>query len=64
MKLKDVIRHLEERHCVFMGQGGNHTIYKNVETGKMTSIPRHRDVKENLVKKICDDLGVGGPQKP
>ena len=44
-----------------MRQGGSHTIYKNLDTGKMTSVPRHREVKENLVKKICDDLGIDRP---
>lgn len=55
MKLKDLIRHLENNSCVFRREGGNHTIYKNLGNSKMTAIPRHREVKENLVKKICDD---------
>ena len=63
MKLKDLIRHIEEHNCIFVRQGGNHTIYKNLESGKMTAIPRHREIKEVLAKKICDDLGVERPQR-
>jgi hypothetical protein len=36
-------------------------IYKNPLNGRMTSVPRHREVKEFLAKKICDDLGVQRP---
>jgi mRNA interferase HicA len=61
MKRKDLIRHLEKQNCIFIREGGSHTIYKNTLNGKLTTIPRHREVKENLAKKICDDLGVLRP---
>lgn len=61
MKLNDLIRHLKKCGCIFVREGGNHSIYKNPLNGKMTSIPRHREVKEFLAKKICDDLGVKRP---
>lgn len=63
MKLKDLIKHLETCQCVFTREGGNHTIFKNLRSGKMTSVPRHREIKESLVKKICDDLGIDRPGK-
>lgn len=58
MKRRDLIRHLEKYNCVFLREGGKHTVYKNLDNGKLTSIPRHRQIKENLAKKICDDLGI------
>lgn len=58
MKLRDLIKHLEKHGCLFRREGGNHTVYKNPATGAMTSVPRHREIKENLAKKICDDLGI------
>ncbi|MGI8787939.1 MAG: type II toxin-antitoxin system HicA family toxin [Pyrinomonadaceae bacterium] len=61
MKRTDLIRHLEKHGCIFIREGGNHTIYKNPLNGKLTSIPRHREVKNFLTKKICDDLGVQHP---
>jgi len=61
MKRANLIRHLERRGCVFIREGGSHTIYKNPISGKMTAVPRRREVKEFLAKKICDDLGVPRP---
>lgn len=62
MKLGDLIKHLERHRCLFFRQGGNHSVYKNLDSGKMTSVPRHREVKENLAKKVCDDLGIDRPK--
>ncbi len=64
MKLRDLIKHLGQHRCLFVRQGGNHTVYKNVSTGKMTTVPRHREIKENLAKKICEDLGIDIPPNP
>ena len=61
MKRTDLIRHLEKHDCIFIREGGSHTIYKNPSNGKMTSVPRHREVKEFLTRKICDDLGIPRP---
>lgn len=61
MKRTYLIRHLEKQGCIFIREGGNHTIYKNPLNGKMTAVPRHREVKEFLSKKICDDLGIQRP---
>jgi predicted RNA binding protein YcfA (HicA-like mRNA interferase family) len=61
VKRADLIRHLEKHGCVFVREGGNHTIYKNSANGSMSSIPRHREVKEVLARKICDDLNIPRP---
>jgi mRNA interferase HicA len=58
MKRIDLIRHLENCGCRLFREGSRHTIYKNPQNGQMTSIPRHREIKKNLAKKICDDLGI------
>lgn len=54
MKRIDLIRHLERL-------GGNHTIYQNPANGRMSAVPRHREVKEKLARKICSDLNVPRP---
>ena len=46
MKRADLIRYLEKHGCIFIREGGNHTIYKNPANGRMTSIPRHREIKQ------------------
>jgi predicted RNA binding protein YcfA (HicA-like mRNA interferase family) len=61
MKRTDLIRHLESRGCVFLREGAKHTVYKNVATGAMTTVPRHREIKHSLARKICDDLGIKRP---
>ncbi len=61
MKRRDLVRHFENHSCAIRREGGNHTVYKNLSNEKMTSIPRHREIKESLAKKICDDLGVPRP---
>ena len=58
MKRKDLIRHLEAHQCFLLREGAKHSVYKNSANGKSTTVPRHREVKENLAKKICDDLSV------
>jgi mRNA interferase HicA len=61
MKRTDLIRHLERSGCALFREGGKHSVYKNLTNGMMTAVPRHREIKENLAKKICDDLGIKRP---
>ena len=58
MKRKDLIRHIESHGCVLIREGGKHTIYQNPANGSFSSVPRRREIKESLARKICDDLGV------
>ncbi len=61
MKRKDVIRHLESSGCESLREGANHTIFVNRLKKKVSTVPRHREIDENLVIKICKDLEI---QKP
>ena len=58
MKRRDLLKHLEENGCEFLREGGSHTVYVNRMKRKSTTIPRHREIDENLCKKICKDLGI------
>ena len=58
MKRRDVIRHLEAHGCRFFHEGGNHMVYLNPEKKRVSTVPRHREVNEDLVKKICRDLEI------
>ena len=62
MKRIDLVRHIESKGCVLFREGSKHSIYKNLQNGNMTAVPRHREIKEYLSKKICDDLGVTRPR--
>ena len=61
MKRRDLIRHIEYHGCEFLREGANHTVYVNRKEKKVTTIPRHREIDENLAKKICNDLGISKP---
>jgi len=58
LKIKKFIKHLENNDCVLVREGSKHTLYKNPKTGEMSTVPRHPDIKENLCRKICKDLGI------
>ena len=61
MKRRFLIRHLEKMGCEFLREGGNHSVYVNRGKGKATTIPRHRDIDDNLAKRICKALDVPIP---
>ncbi|MEX2375867.1 MAG: type II toxin-antitoxin system HicA family toxin [Dehalococcoidia bacterium] len=61
MKRRDLLRHLESNGCEFLRDGGSHTVYVNRKAGKVSTIPRHREVNEMLVRKICADLEIPRP---
>jgi predicted RNA binding protein YcfA (HicA-like mRNA interferase family) len=58
MKRNKFVKHLEENGCVFVREGGSHTLYRNPANGKISTVPRHPDIKENLCRKICKDLDI------
>jgi len=61
MKRADLIRHLEANGCFFVREGSKHTLYRNPVNGYSTTIPRHREIKKQLARKICIDLGIPTP---
>jgi predicted RNA binding protein YcfA (HicA-like mRNA interferase family) len=56
MKRLDLIRIIEKNGAVFIRHGSNHDWYKNYDTGKAESVPRYREIKEQLAKKIIKRL--------
>lgn len=61
MKRKNVIRHLESNGCELLREGANHTVYVNRLKKKVSTVPRHNEVDENLVTRICKDLEIRKP---
>jgi len=61
MKRKELIRHLEKNGCEFLREGGNHTVYVNRIEKNISTVPRHREIDEYLLRKICKDLGIPKP---
>jgi len=58
MKRGKFIKYLEKNGCLIAREGSKHTLYKNPKTQEISTVPRHPDIKENLCRKICKDLGI------
>jgi len=58
VKREKFIKYLEKKDCIFLREGSRHSLYKNIRNGEMSTVPRHPDIKENLCRKICKDLGI------
>ncbi|MFH1562297.1 MAG: type II toxin-antitoxin system HicA family toxin [Nitrospirota bacterium] len=58
MKRHEVIKHLNRYGCKFLREGKQHTVYYNLANHKTSTIPRHIEIDNNLVDKICKDLDI------
>ena len=61
MKRKDLLKHLNNENCVLKREGGNHSVFINIENKKLSAVPRHTEINDFLIKKICKDLGIQSP---
>ena len=63
MKRRELIRHLERFGCVLLREGAKHSRYVNLADPRRTStVPRHTEIGDLLVHKICQQLGVPDPK--
>jgi mRNA interferase HicA len=61
VKRRELIAHLEAHGCRFVREGAKHTWYADPNEGSYASVPRHREIVDFLVGKICRELGVPAP---
>jgi len=52
MKRVDLIRTSESFRCKLVRHGAKHDWYRNPVTGVAQPVPRHREIKERLAKRI------------
>ena len=62
MKRRDLLQHLSKNGCEELREGGRHSWWLNPAKNVRSAIPRHREINEILVRKICKDLGVEQPE--
>lgn len=62
MKRVELIRKLEDMGCVLIRHGAKHDWYRNTNTGVSQPVPRHREIKEHLAKKIIRSLDNETPR--
>ncbi|MGP0067518.1 MAG: type II toxin-antitoxin system HicA family toxin [Isosphaeraceae bacterium] len=58
MKRHELIRHLERHGCRLLREGGRHSVDINPATNATSAVPRHNEIYEYLVRRICRDLQV------
>lgn len=58
MKRRILIRHLETYGCFLLREGGAHSVYVNSTNRKISTVPRHNEIKDMLARKICKDIGI------
>ncbi|WP_374689225.1 type II toxin-antitoxin system HicA family toxin [Promineifilum sp.] len=42
-------------------EGSRHSVYWNPNSSKTSTVPRHNEIKDTLVLKICKDLDITRP---
>ncbi len=61
MKRRDLLAHLSANGCYLLREGGSHSVYVNRANGRISTVPRHREVRDLLILKICRDLDIPTP---
>ena len=56
MKRKQLLKHLIKYNAYLLREGSRHSIYQLAY--KKTQVPRHSEILDELVRKICKDLGI------
>jgi hypothetical protein len=60
VKRLDLIRHLEALGCRLLREGGNHTVYVNPVSRKVSAIPRHREINDFTGAQDMQGFGSRG----
>lgn len=58
MKRADLVRHLEENGCLLLREGARHSLFVNPAADRKSTVPRHREINDDLCRKICRDLEI------
>ena len=58
MKRSELIKHLTAHGCQLLREGGRHSIWWNSANRKTSAVPRHAEIVQPTVNRICKDLGI------
>ena len=58
MKRSQLVKHLRRNGCVLAREGSRHSWWSNPEQNRRSSVPRHTEIRDQLARKICKDLGI------
>ena len=62
MKRRALGRWLADHGCELDREGSRHSWFVNRALGRRSAVPRHPEIRDELVRKICRDLGVPAPE--
>ena len=58
MKRTALLKHLRKHGCVLKREGSAHSLWLNPNTGEIEAVPRHVEIANRLVQKICRGLSI------
>jgi len=58
MKRNAFLRYLRKNGCNLKREGSSHSLWINPLNGVVEAIPRHSEIPDKLVRKICKRLGI------
>ncbi len=58
MKRRDLERKLRLAGCYLKREGGSHSLWVNPKNGVMEAVPRHKEIKEPLARKILKNMNA------
>ena len=61
MKLAELERHLRQHGCAWYREGAAHSIWFDPTLHQIAGVPRHREIKEGVVRAICKQLEIPRP---
>jgi mRNA interferase HicA len=64
MKRVDLVRTIVGFGCELVRHGGKHDWYRNPRTGVSQPVPRHREIKESLARRIIRMLENASEEEP
>ncbi len=61
MKREEFLRYLRQHSCCRKREGRSHSVYVNPMNGERETVPRHVEIDNQLVRRICRKLGIPHP---
>ena len=58
MKRRDLERKLRMAGCYLKREGASHSLWINPNNGVVEAVPRHKEIKEPLARKILKNLNA------
>jgi predicted RNA binding protein YcfA (HicA-like mRNA interferase family) len=58
MKRSALLKHLRRNGCFLKREGASHSLWMNPQTGQIEAIPRHTEISNRLVRKVCRALSI------